>query len=548
MWENEKSYSKIQKTLTVTFFVLVLVPVIIVFLVSAHNLKNCAIYKTEALASKLLDHRKDVINLFLKKQEDLLATLTGIYSLEYLEEVGHLQELFLAVNKTNEIVDLHVIDSSGKQLAYVGPYWSSIEGKNYRVQPWFKEALVSGRHVSDVFTGFRGVPHFVIAVTDPLKTYVLRATINSEIFNALLHSAQIGPNGDAYIVNRQAAFQTPSLQGTKILSAEEKNILEYHEGTYFQTIDGYRYCTRWVRGGQWLLVIKSRIEDSLGDYYEIRNTNLMIIAMTCLLVMLLAAFVSWHLVRRLERADRDKHELDQHLIQMEKMATVGRLAAGIAHEINNPLQMITNQAGWMDELLVEENPSQMKNLTEYKESINKIKYHVKRAATVTHRLLGFSRKIIAEKQCVQVNELIEETLSFVENDAKNNNIRIEKKFCEELPTTMSDGPQLQQVFLNLLGNGLDAIDKDGTLEVSTRVAADNIYIEFADTGTGIKPELMKKIFDPFFTTKDPGKGTGLGMAISYNIMRKLGGKIDVRNREEGGAVFTLTLPIVKLGD
>lgn len=547
MWEKEKSYSKIRKSLTITFAILTIVPVIIVFLVTTHNLKKCAILKTEAIAGKLLDHRKDVITLFLEKQEDLLLTLTGIYTLEYLGEQEHLEELFMAVNQTNEIVDLHVIDSSGEQLAYVGPYRSSIEGKNYHVQSWFKEVLISGRHVSDVFTGFRDVPHIVIAVTDPLKTYVLRATINSEIFNALLHSAQMGPNGDAYIINKQAEFQTPSLQETKVLSLREKDLLEYHEGTNIQIIGSYSYATRWVRDGQWLLVIKSRTEDSLGVFYEIRNTNLFIVVITCIFVLLAAAFVSWHMVRRLERADRAKEEIDQHLIQMEKMATVGRLAAGIAHEINNPLQMITNQAGWIDELLVEENSDKMKNLEEYQESVSKIRYHVKRAATVTHRLLGFSRKITAEKQCVNVNELIEETLSFVENDAKNNNIRIIRKFVENIPTTMSDGPQLQQVFLNLLDNGLDAIDKDGRLEVSTRVAGDLIYIEFADSGTGIKPEVMKKIFDPFFTTKDPGKGTGLGMAICYNIMRKLGGKIEARNREEGGAAFILTLPIFKLG-
>ena len=537
-----------RKVLTITFFILVMVPVLIVFLVTTHNLKKCAIRKTETISSKLLDHRKDVVNLFLKKQEDLLVTLTGIYTLEYLGEQIHLEELFMAVNQTNEIVDLHVIHSSGEQLAYVGPYRSSIEGKNYQVQPWFKEVLISGRHVSDVFTGFRGVPHFVIAVTDPLKSYVLRATINSEIFNALLHSAQIGSNGDAYIVNYQAELQTPSLQGTQVLSAAERKLLEYHEGTQIQTIGPYRYATRWVRDDQWLLVIKSRTEDSLEPFYEIRNTNLVIVIVTCILVLVAAAFVSWHMVRRLERADRDRQELDQHLVQMEKMATVGRLAAGIAHEINNPLQMITNQAGWIDELLVEETPDQVKNLEEYQESIDKIRYHVKRAATVTHRLLGFSRKITAEKQSVNVNELLEETLSFVENDARNNNISIERRLAEDMPTTMSDGPQLQQVFLNLLDNGLDAIDRDGKLEISTWVKADLIKIEFADSGTGIKPEVMKKMFDPFFTTKDPGKGTGLGMAICYNIMRKLGGKIEAGNRKEGGAIFTLTLPIFKLGN
>jgi len=190
----------------------------------------------------------------------------------------------------------------------------------------------------------------------------------------------------------------------------------------------------------------------------------------------------------------------------------------------------------------------VKNLGEYKEAIDKIRFHVKRAATVTHRLLGFSRKMKAEKECVNVNEIIEETVSFVENDAKNNNIQIEKKFVEDLPSTMSDGPQLQQVFLNVLNNSLDAINTDGEIEIRTRADANTIYMEFADSGPGIKPEIMNKIFDPFFTTKDPGKGTGLGMSICYDIMRKLGGTIEVRNGKNGGAIFTLTLPILKLGE
>jgi len=132
-----------------------------------------------------------------------------------------------------------------------------------------------------------------------------------------------------------------------------------------------------------------------------------------------------------------------------------------------------------------------------------------------------------------VNELIEETISFVENEALSHKINIERELDENLPTTMSDGPQVQQVFLNILNNGLDAVDHDGKIVVSTRADETSIYIEFSDTGPGISPEVMKQIFDPFFTTKEPGKGTGLGMSICYDIMKKLGGKIDVNNKKTG---------------
>ncbi|MBL4901052.1 hypothetical protein JYT85_01575 [Desulfocapsa sp. AH-315-G09] len=548
MLEEETPYSVIRRRLQTTVSILILIPVSIVFLVTSYNFKKCALRKIEIIETGIATHRMDVISLFLQKQENLLTTLTGMYSLDYLGKQELLDKLFTVVNKTHEIVDLHVIDSAGKQVAYVGPYRSRIENKNYHGQSWFEDVLINGKHVSNVFTGYRGVPHFVVAVTDPLKTYVLRATVNSEIFNALLFSAKIGPDGDAFIVNRQGEFQTPSLQGVKTLTPEERDFLKSPEATTLTQIGPYLYATSWLKDDQWLLVIKSRVRDSLGLYYKNRDFNIAILIITSVVVLLLAAYIGYYMVRLLEKMAYKRQEVNQQMVQVEKMATVGRLAAGIAHEINNPLQMITNQAGWIDELLVEENPGQVKNLEEYKDSIDKIRYHVKRAGTITHRLLGFSRKMKAEKECVNVNDIIEETLSFVENDAKNNNIQIEKLFIENLPPTMSDAPQLQQVFLNLLNNSLDAIGTDGKIEIRTRADADTIYMEFADSGTGINPAILDKIFDPFFTTKDPGKGTGLGMSICYDIMRKLGGTIDVRNGAKKGAVFTLTLPIRKLGE
>jgi two-component system NtrC family sensor kinase len=259
----------------------------------------------------------------------------------------------------------------------------------------------------------------------------------------------------------------------------------------------------------------------------------------------LAFLSSVYLVDKIKKADLKKANFDSQIVQMEKMAAIGRLAAGIAHEINNPLQMITSQSGWIEELLPEEDPKCIKNLEEYQDAIQKIRYHVRRAGHVTQRLLGFSRKISAEKECLDVNKIIEETVSFIENEAKNNNISINKHFNENLPQTMTDESHLQQVLLNLLNNALDAIGHDGYIDIATRHDKKNIFVEIADSGAGITPDILDHIFEPFFTTKDPGKGTGLGMSISYDIMKKLGGTIKVKNKSKNGsgAVFTLTIPI-----
>ncbi len=566
-------YKRVWWRLISVFSFLTIVPVTILILVTTSSLRDAAVEKIEVSIGRLIEHKKEVITLFLKEKEDILTMIVGMYPVSYLGKQENLDKLFIAVNKASSIVDLHVISSSGKQLAYVGPYAESLVGKNYYDTQWFQDVLIGGSHVSDVFLGFRNVPHFVVAVSDPLKTYVLRATINSEQFNKLLLSSQIGPHGDSFIVNAEGVLQTPSRSGQNELNPEDKLLLEHHEGT--KTINRQEsrvmegdeknaanhldataittrnetiIATRWVKDGQWFLIVKAMVADSLGPYHKLRNNIIIAIISTSAVFLAFAGILISYFLHRFEREDRKRSELGLQMVQMEKMATVGRLAAGIAHEINNPLQMITSQAGWIGELLPEEEPDKVKNLDEYQKSIEQIKQHVRRAGAITHRLLGFSRKISAEKENVQLNDLIEEAISFVERDAGYHNIVIVRKYAEDLPGTMTDGPQLQQVFLNLINNAIDELGQDGVLQISTAVDRNNnLVAEFADSGHGIKPENLKRIFDPFFTTKEPGKGTGLGLYISYDIVKKLGGTISVANRTGGGAVFTIVLPIVNIG-
>ena len=270
------------------------------------------------------------------------------------------------------------------------------------------------------------------------------------------------------------------------------------------------------------------------------------IAITATLFLAIAIFLSRFIVAHIAKADRESAALDQQMAHIEKMANIGRLAAGVAHEINNPLQMILAQAGWIEELLPEEDPKALKNLDEYQETIKKIKHHVERAATITHRLLGFARKISAEQESVQVNDVIGETLSFLEKEAKHNNIAIDLQLDPQLPTTMTEGHRLQQVLLNLIDNALDAIGHDGKVRITTSSTTSDITIEVADNGPGIPPEVMKKIWDPFFTTKEQGKGTGLGLSISQNIIRTLGGSIELRSKIGEGTVFTVKIPLKKV--
>ncbi len=540
-----KQYRRFQKQLAAAFFACGIIPILIIASASIYNFRALSTNDIEVTARQVAEHRDDVINTFLQSQIKFLQTLINLYPLDYFLEKEHLDTFFLAMNqrgRENEIVDLQLIDTNGKQLAYTGPYQEKIKDKNYKEAPWFNEVLVRGTYVSDVFTGYRNYPHFVIALTNHLKTYILRATINSGVFNSLLYSAQIGPGGDAFILNSNGEFQTPSLQKMVKLNEQEINLLRHHSDTAITVAGDYLYASKWLNGNMWLLVLKTRITDSLGGYYKYRNRIIFIVCITAILFLLISVVISKIIITRLKNADREQTAIDQQMAHIEKMANIGRLAAGIAHEINNPLQLIQMQAGWIEEILQEEQSPSTSKTEEYRKAVTKIKQHVNRASTITSRLLGFSRKISSEYD-VHINELIQETLSFLENEAHSNNILFNLQFDENLPTIRTDGTQVQQTLLNLIENSLDAVGAGGLIDISTSQTPQEIQIQIADNGPGIKPEVLNKIWDPFFTTKDPGKGTGLGLSICSDIAHKLGGTITAANKEQGGAIFTLKLPL-----
>jgi two-component system NtrC family sensor kinase len=249
------------------------------------------------------------------------------------------------------------------------------------------------------------------------------------------------------------------------------------------------------------------------------------------------------MIRRLVSADNELDALNSQLIQSDKMAALGKMAAGIAHEINNPLAVIGEKAGWMRDLLSEENIQQSENFEEYQRSIDKIEEHVERARKITHNMLGFARRMEPRLDDVDVNGIINQTLELLKNHARINNIEIRKDLQSDLPVIASDQSQLQQVLLNLFNNAIDAIGKNGIIELATVSDNRTIEISISDSGSGIPEAVQRRIFDPFFTTKGPGRGTGLGLSISYGIIEKMGGTLTFTSRENEGTTFVIRLPI-----
>jgi len=541
---SRESYYARQKQLFILVVVLVSVlPLLLIGWASSQYYKTSWLQQTSVDLKSSAESRKEIINRFLTDQEDMLATFVDLYSPEDLAKPSSLEEVFSAMNHSGVLVDLGVIDQRGVHLAYAGPFRRQLSDKNYLEAEWFREAMRNGRYASDIFSGYRGEPHFVVAVTDLKKTWILRATINSELFNALLASAEVGPGGDAFIINRKGELQTPGRGTTKtMIPQDELATIVSRSGTTISQHHNYLYATTWVNGNNWLLVLKTDINSSLAEFYRAWNLGILSILGASLFILVVTTLLVRSMMNRIEGADKERMLLNNRVREVEKMALVGRLAASVAHEVNNPLQIIGDQAGWINELLDEETLEQVKNYDEYRGAVQKIKLHVGRASTITHRLLGFSRSMEFKRLEIDINTLVGDTISFLENEAKNHRITVRRNLSENLPKAVSDPSQIQQVFLNILNNAIDAIGNDGSITIQTSIKQDRLCIEFADSGPGLPPEHLQKIFDPFFTTKRPDKGTGLGLSISRSIMQRLGGDILAENGKQGGCIFTVSLP------
>ena len=242
------------------------------------------------------------------------------------------------------------------------------------------------------------------------------------------------------------------------------------------------------------------------------------------------------------------------LIQSEKMSAIGQLAAGVDHELNNPLGGILGYAQFTLEKLRKNSPDKTtpKEIDSYIRYVADIELQARRCKTIVQNLLRFSRSSrTVEFEDVNVNQTLEQTLSFVEHQLRINQIELKVQLATELPTIQGNAGQLQQVFTNLIINAMHASPQGSTISLATRYCpalgqfGGTVEVSVADNGHGIARENLKKIFEPFFTTKEVGKGTGLGLSVSYGIVKEHGGEITVESEVGQGSTFTVIIPVQK---
>jgi signal transduction histidine kinase len=544
------NYRRIWKWSVLLTAIVSLVPLIFITLLDYKVTEHALEQEFRLRAARLVSNTRRVIGFFLSERQSALEFIVRDNSPEALSDPERLTAILDSLRESfgGGFMDLGVIGANGEQKTYVGPFM--LQDKDYHEQPWFKMVVDRGVYISDVFLGFRRVPHLIIAVKQNLPDgsfQVLRASLGIKPFEDHLNNMEIGGSGDAFIVNDRGVLQTDSRYYGRVLEKLDLPMPEYYPSTQVMdgsTRDGEKLLIgyRFIEGTPFLLMIVKRQAELMTLWHTTRLG--LILFLVCSVTLILAVILgsATYMVRNMHLAD-EKRLMGLH--QMEyanKMASIGRMAANVAHEINNPLAIINEKAGLIKDLFT------IKQLYAADAKliglVDAITRSVQRAGRITKRLLTFARNLEASIERIKLEEVVREVLSFVEKEARLREINLEVDVAPGVTQIESDRGKLQQIFLNIINNALAAVTDGGHLKVRIEPApGGGVMLRFSDDGSGIPAEDLPRIFEPFFSTKTGQGGTGLGLSITYNLVREIGGEIAVSSEVGHGTCFTIRLPI-----
>ncbi|AFM26972.1 sensor histidine kinase [Desulfomonile tiedjei] len=499
----------------------------------------------------LAEAKRSLLQRFFDDRIINLKSVTDTQSRQGMADSSHSTSVLNLVRlQSKYFVAIEVTDENGNRLAYVGDTPQTAQPANR--DGWLKSVISSGTYIGDVFVDADHVPYMFIAVNkrEEAGNWIVRATLRADFIDEIIDSARSGPRDDAFVVNTDKILQSGSRFSGQLLGKSTVPDFSSDAGVSVRELsengETKLYAEASLGSPKWILVIKEDLRDRMGSLLGLRWYIGAILALISVLVLVGAMLASGWFVEHQSPVSAESTSEQDAVIQWSKMAALGKMAAGIAHEINNPLAIIAEKAGWMKDLLEEEELSQSAHFKDLQDCVIKIRDQVERCKIVTHHLLRFGRRIAPIHETVDVNQILIDTVALFESEAYFREIQFKKDYDPLLPRISTDPTQLQQVFLNIIDNALDAVGNSGTIGVKTRKNPDishEIVIEISDTGPGIPQSVLRHIFEPFFTTKKGGEAKGLGLSVSYSIIERLGGHIRVASEEGSGTTFTITLPL-----
>jgi two-component system NtrC family sensor kinase len=528
-----------------------LLPLIFMAVIDYSVSKRASTSEMELRTARLVSNTRRTVSYFLSERKAALEFIVFDNAFHSMIDPYRLEALLLRSKKVfGGFTDLGVIDSTGMQRAYVGPY--DLKGVSYEKEAWYREVLERGIYVSDVFLGMRHVPHFVIAVrnaSDEAPFYVVRASIDTERFHQVLAEIEVSGRGDVFIINRKGILQTPSRFYGEALTRIPIPVPAYSERSEVHTVVGpdgkamlvgYAY----IENTPFILMICKYQADLMASWTTVQLELLGFLTLSVIGILVVVLGGSTYLVGRIYEADQRRVAMLHQVEYANKMASIGRLAAGVAHEINNPLAIINEKAGLIKDLFT------LKQSYDKDEKllgiVDVIISSVERCATITRRLLGFARHMgsASTVESLHIEEVINEIFGFLSKETSYRAIHTKIEVPDDIPKIATDRGKLQQILLNLLNNALAAVADGGHLDISAKkFGTDHIALKVSDDGCGIPQSDLNRVFEPFFSTKTKQGGTGLGLSITYGLTQELGGTIRVKSELGKGTTFTVVLPI-----
>ncbi len=552
-WETplltDRHYRDLKRRNVLRLFLTYIAPLIVLSLFFYFQYDAMASRSRQLHLQAVAENQANTFDLFLTERIVNLTNLIDDPRLEIPPSSTAMGAHLLKLKSNSEtFVDLGFFDSSGVQAAYEGPY-PSLERRNYSAESWYQTLLAHPDSfvITDIYLGFRQEPHFTIGVSRVIngQFVILRATLDPKKIYDYVSTLQGSHEVYTSIVNEAGRYQlvTPRL-GTPLDAAAIVPPRSPHLGVRRATVqnDHISYAYSWLRMAAWALVVQPT---GTRQYSSLAAFEVKFFGISAGVVLVLF-FIILNRANRLVEMHIESDRTRSQLEHAAKLASVGELAAGIAHEINNPLAAISEEAGLMKDLLSNQfgrsiSPQEMSR------HLDSIHGSVFRCRDVTQKLLKFVRKSDLNLQVHDVHKLIDDVVDgLLGHEMETSKIRIVRDYDQATPLVNVDGNQLEQVLLNIINNAVDAIgDRSGEITIRTYRHEKDVRVAVSDTGSGISDENLKKLFLPFFTTKEVGKGTGLGLSVSYGIIRSLGGRIEVDSQVGGGSTFTVCLPVAR---
>lgn len=497
--------------------------------------------------SRLTNNMYHFISYFIDERKKALEFIVHNNSFDKLQDTAQLTKILNDLQTSfGGFSDLGIIDEHGTQLTYVGPY--QLEGKDYSKYESFDKTIDKGFHVSEVFLGYRNVPHLAFSVIhkfDDDSFFILRTTIEDRFIN-IIKQIKTTEKSDAFIVNDSGILQTSSKFFGDALEPINSNLLNtFNDSTVSETTIGdktFFVSSLKIEHTPFHLMVLQQKDFLIKPWYDAKVRLVEYLVISILFIIIWIVGVTTYVVKRLKVIDKRRINNLRMIEHAGRMASIGKLAAGVAHEINNPLAIINEKAGYcLDKFeLTKEFAKDEKVI----KAINSIIANVERCGRITKRLLHFSRQDKVYVGAINLAETVQGLLDFVHKEAQYRRITFSVLIPEDFPTIYTDKGKLEQIVLNLINNGIDAMKNGGNLVIKAVIQEeDKFSIIITDTGIGIPKENLDKIFEPFYTTKPEKEGTGLGLSITSSLINELGGKIKVDSRLNEFTTFEITLPV-----